>query len=81
MYNRWCFEIATWADSAVLIRDFSDVLGINSNAKFVREGFDNRDEYNKFLALDGPLQVGEQVVWRCGREGPGFAEADGRFGM
>ena len=53
-------------DSAVSARDFSDVLGINRKAKYLKDGLDNRDEYNKFLALDGPLQVGEQVVCRSG---------------
>jgi len=42
------------------------VLNINRRAKYVVDGFDNRDEYNKFLELDGPIQVGEQVVCRGG---------------
>jgi len=46
----------------VSMRDFCDVLNINRRAKYVVDGFDNRDENNKFLELDGPIQVGEQVV-------------------
>eukprot|EP00984_Skeletonema_dohrnii_P017124 scaffold7728_cov75-Skeletonema_dohrnii-CCMP3373.AAC.2 len=54
------------AISNVSVRDFSDVLNINRNAKYIVDGFENRKEYNKFLELDGPIQIGEHVVCRGG---------------
>lgn len=61
-----CAMLAPQPASKISMRDFCDVLNINRNAKYVADGFDNRDEYNKFMELVGPIQVGEHVVCRGG---------------
>ena len=43
-----------------------DVLGLNRQSKYVKEGRKNRKAYNKFLELDGDMNVGEMGVCREG---------------
>jgi hypothetical protein len=45
-----CAMLAPQPSSNVSMRDFSDVLNINRQAKYVVDGFDNRKEYDAFLA-------------------------------
>jgi hypothetical protein len=50
----------------VSIRDYSRLIGVNRDAKYFCDALDNRDAYEKYLELDGPIQVGEKVICRGG---------------
>lgn len=64
-----CAMTAPQDEARVSLRDFCGVLGINPKAKYVRVAFENRKEYNTYLALDVPIQVGEKVACRGGEDG------------
>ena len=48
------------------IRKFCELLDINQYAKYIKAAIANRNRYNQFLTMTGPVQVGEKVICRGG---------------
>lgn len=52
--------------SGVPLRWISRQLGLNRDAKYVSSGIANREAYENFLSLTGPIAIGEMIQCRGG---------------
>ena len=51
---------------AISLQKFCDMLGINRLSKYVKAAIGNREAYNNFLEMSGPILPGEKVICRGG---------------
>ena len=49
-----------------LMKRFCELLGINKKAKYFTAALKNREKYDKFLTMTGPIEIGERVVCKAG---------------
>ena len=55
-----------FSEDNISTRQFTKVLGINRNAKYVDKAFTNRDKFDQYIKLKGEIKVGERVECRGG---------------